>query len=234
MTAQTQPTQSQPLHSPLLDYAAARLAMVQSQIHPSGVVTEAVLDAYKSVPRELFVPAAKAGVCYKDEDLSVGRGRYLMEPMTHARMVEMADIKPDQTVLDVGGGSGYSAAILARLAKNVVALESDSESLRMAEQAWAKIGINNLIGIYGPLAEGCLKHAPYDVIIVNGAVSAIPAQLMQQLSPNGVLLCVLQEPNMAGAVVVAKKINENVEITPLFSAATPYLKEFAPTEDFKF
>ncbi len=217
-----------------MNYIQARESMVNSQIHTQGVVSEQVLHAYRTVPRELFVPSEKKGICYTDEDLCVG-DRYLLEPMIHSKMVEAANIKPNQVVLDVGGGTGYSAAILSHLAKTVVALESDAEALRHAEQAWGAVGITNLIGIYGDLANGCVKHAPYDVIFVNGAVAEIPEALVIQLAPNGVLICILHQQGKSGsAVMVNRTGNGKFSVRPLFGAATPYLKEFKPAESFRF
>lgn len=219
---------------PFTNFLQARESMVNSQIHTSGVVSDAVLEAYRTVPRELFVPADKKGICYTDEDLRIG-DRYLMEPMIHARMVEAAQIKPTDIILDVGGLTGYSAAILSKLGKTVMALESDAEALRAAEQAWGAIGTDNLVGIYGGFAEGCAKRAPYDVIFINGAVASIPQVYVDQLSPQGRLLCVLHEVGSAGSAVMVTKLPGNkFSARPLFGASTPYLNEFKPSETFRF
>ncbi len=217
-----------------MNYIQARESMVNSQIHTQGVVSERVLEAYRSIPRELFVPADKKGICYTDEDLCVGE-RYLMEPMIHSKMVEAANIKPNHVVLDIGGSTGYSAAILSRLAQNVIALESDAEALRHAEQAWGAIGANNLMGVYGTLEAGLPKRSPFDLIFINGAVADIPQDLVNQLAPEGVLICVWQPAGKSGsAVMVNKQPGGKFSVRPLFGAATPYLKEFKPAESFTF
>lgn len=221
-------------------FSQARQAMVDSQINPAGVTTEAVLQAYRTTPRELFVPAQQQGVCYTDNELPVGdTGRSLMEPMVHARLVEAAEIKPDDRVLDVGGLTGYSAAILARLCKSVVALEQEEWALRTAQQAWSTLALGNLIGILGPMADGCLKHGPYNVIIINGAMTAIPQALIDQLAPDGRLLGVLQPDNSpAGTAILATKLagegKANFSTRSLFNAAAPYLTGFGPKPRFVF
>src|SRR5688572_3721790 len=127
-----------------MNYAQSRINMVDSQIHTGGVVDEAILEAYRSVPRELFVRPGQEGIAYNDEDLPLGGGRYLMEPLIHARLMQAVLPRPVDTVLDIGGATGYSAAVLARLAGSVTALECSSELLAHAWDKWRAMGTRNI------------------------------------------------------------------------------------------
>src|SRR5579883_1628349 len=125
------------------DYAAARLNMVESQVRPNKVTDPRLLEALLEVPREGFVSEQLRGVAYVDEDVPLGGGRFLMEPMVFARLVQTAAVKPADTVLEVGCGTGYGAAVLARLAARVVTLESEPELGRQAEANLRRLGVSN-------------------------------------------------------------------------------------------
>ena len=144
----------------MTDYAAARRNMVLSQLEPTRVHDPRILDAMGAVPREAFVPKSLAGVAYVDEDLEVARGRYLMEPVVLARLIEALGIQEGDLVLDVGCCTGYSAAILARLAGTVVAVESDAELAAKAGDNLSKVGTDNVAIIEGPLPAGCWNPCP--------------------------------------------------------------------------
>src|SRR5262249_36377812 len=137
-----------------MDYAAARRNMVESQLRPNKVMDPALLDALASVPRELFVPAPLRGVAYVDDDIPLGRGRFLMEPMILGRLLELASVRPSDVALVVGGGGGYGAAVLARIAGRVVVLESERELAQQAGQTLQGLGVANAALVEGPLAEG--------------------------------------------------------------------------------
>jgi len=112
-----------------MDFSAARRNMVERQVRTNKVTDEAVLEALAQLPRERFVPESLSAVAYIDEDVPLGNGRYLMEPMVFARLVQAAQLQPGDRVLDLGCGCGYSTAILSRLANQVIALESDSSCM---------------------------------------------------------------------------------------------------------
>src|ERR687886_647850 len=133
----------------MIDYAAARLNMVESQIRPNKVVDLNVRQAFLDVPRELFVPEHLRGIAYIDEDVPLGGGRYLMEPMVLGRFLQFALIEPHETVLEVGAGTGYGAAVMSRLARGVVALESDPPLLARARTALRATGAANVTLVEG-------------------------------------------------------------------------------------
>jgi protein-L-isoaspartate(D-aspartate) O-methyltransferase len=216
------------------DYAAARRNMVDNQLRTNGVTDEGVLAAMAAVPRELFVPTPLKGVAYVDEDLSVGGGRHLMEPMVLGRLLQAADIRPSDIVLDIGCATGYSAAVVAKVAATVIALENDSALARNAAEILARLQIDNVIVVEDDLRAGCPHHAPYDVIVFQGAVSAISPVFAAQLAERGRLVAVVARPGSIGRATLALKTEGIVSHRELFDAATPPLPGFELAPAFRF
>ncbi|WP_235898961.1 protein-L-isoaspartate O-methyltransferase family protein [Iodidimonas gelatinilytica] len=218
---------------------AVRLAMIEGQIRPNRVSDERVLDAIRTVPREQFVPKFLRGVAYLDEDLEIAEGRYLMEPMVFARLVMAADIKPDDVVLDIGAATGYSTAVLSRLAETVVAVEEDADLAGKASTKLSEQGCDNAVVIEGKLVVGAPDHGPFDVIVINGAVETIADSLMAQLADHGRLVCVRQQDGVSRGVVFTKTsagdgAEKAVGARELFDAFTPVLPGFSKKETFRF
>jgi protein-L-isoaspartate(D-aspartate) O-methyltransferase len=165
------------------NFAAARHNMVESQVRPNGITDHRIIDAMAEVKREDFVPAERKTIAYLDEDVQLKGGRFLIEPMAFARMIHLALIKPTDRVLVVGAGTGYGAKVISMLAKSVVALESDSELAGLARGFLA--GAGNVQVVEGSLAAGHAAGAPYDVIIVEGRIAAVPESLFAQLANEG-------------------------------------------------
>src|SRR5215470_15865453 len=175
-----------------MDYALARHNMVESQIRTNKVTDPALLAAFDAVPREQFVPAALRSVAYVDEDIPIGKGRHLLEPMVLARLLQLAEIAPGDVVLDVGCATGYAAAIMARLAKRVVAFEQDGELRSAAERNLAALGAANVTLLEGALSEGAASHGPFAVILLEGCVETMPPALTGQLAEGGRLVGVIR------------------------------------------
>lgn len=186
----------------MADMSVQRRNMVESQVRPSDITDRRITRAMMAVPRELFVPARLAGLAYSDAPLSLENGRGLMAPRDFARLVQLADIGDSDRVLDVGSCGGYSAAVLARLAGEVVALDSDSSARAAAAKALEESGATNVSCVSGPLQAGWSARAPYDVIILQGAVEIIPQKLKDQLAPRGRLVAVVLENGIGRAVVL--------------------------------
>jgi len=157
--------------------------MVESQVRPNGITDHRIIDAMAQVKREDFVPAERKTIAYLDEDVQLKEGRFLIEPMAFARMIHLALIKPTDKVLVVGAGTGYGAKVIAMLAKSVVALESDPDLFGLARGFLA--GAGNAEVVEGSLAAGHAAGAPYDVIIVEGRIAAVPESLFAQLANEG-------------------------------------------------
>lgn len=180
----------------MTDFAAARENMVETQVRPNGVTDRRILDAMAVVPREEFVPEPCRPVAYMDEDVPLGsRGRYLMEAMSFARLLQLAEVRPEDRALIVGAGTGYGAAVLARLAAEVVALEVDHGLAALARRNLGHLP--HVKVVEGSLAEGCKSEAPFDVIVIEGRAGEVPRTLLGQLAPGGRLVAVVGETDVA-------------------------------------
>lgn len=218
----------------MLDYAAARHNMVESQIRANNVTDPAIVGAFDAVPRELFVPKQCRGFAYVDEDLRLEGDRYVMEPMVLARLLMMADIGRDDLVLHVGAGTGYGTAILARLACAVVALEEDASLAATATETLAGLGVENAVVVEGPLAGGHPKQAPYNVILVEGGVEEIPTALREQLADGGRLVTVVRAGPGLGKATLFTSSGGVFSGRAVFDAATPLLPGFVRHKGFVF
>ena len=215
------------------DFAAAREHMVNGQLLPNKLTDDAVIEAISDVPREEFLPKALRSVAYVDEDLPLANGRFLMEPMVFARLVQNANIQPDDAVLDVGCLTGSSSAVLARLSNVVMALESDEEMAAKATDLLVEKGADNAVVMTGDLAAGCPEQAPFDVIIIEGGVEEVPEALLDQLTPDGRLLAVELVDGVGVATLYT--CNEGVKgVRKLFDANIPALPGFERAVAFEF
>ena len=217
----------------MADFAGLRTKMVDGQVRTTDVTSLPLLDALLSVPREEFVPAARRSLAYIDEDLEIAPGRYLMEPSPFARLVQLAEIQPGDFVLDVGAGTGYSAAVLSRLAGSVVALEQDPALAARAQSVLSSLGYDTVAVVEGSLADGYPAQAPYDVILLEGAVESIPQALFSQLKDGGRLLAVEGHGN-SGVVRVYVKHGSSVSARRAFNAAVKPLPGFNNVPTFEF
>lgn len=216
-----------------MEHAEAVEAMIDGQLRPSEVNDPAILSAIRAVPRTLFVPKAKRGFAYVDEDIEVAPGRALMEPMVFGRLLVAAAVKPVDTVLDIGGATGYSAAVLAQLAESVVALENDAALAEAAEQRLASLDIVNVAVVTGELTAGVEKEAPFDVIYLAGAVDEVPAVILDQLAEGGRLVCV-QPASGVGRAQLYTRQTGSIGRRSLFDANIVALPGFQKATSFVF
>ena len=216
-----------------LDYGQARRTMVDTQVRPSDVTDYAVIDAMLWAPREMFVPEQRRALAYADENLRLPTGQVILSPRTFAKMLQVACIRRDDMVLDVGCALGYSSAVASRLAGAVIALESDPEMTRAATDGLAELGVENCAVLSASLAEGDPRHAPYDVILVNGGIQTTPERLRRQLKDGGRLV-VVRVTGVGGACTVTSRIGEAFGEQSMFDASAPVLKEFTAAEEFEF
>jgi protein-L-isoaspartate(D-aspartate) O-methyltransferase len=213
-------------------FAEARRHMVQSQLRPNQVTSDRVADAMDTVPREEFVPKELQSVAYLDEDLEVAPGRFVVEPRVFARLLQEADTKTTDVVLDIGVGTGYSSAVLGHLAQAVVAIEKDPELVQKASETLTRLECDNVAVVEGELAEGNKKQGPYNIIHINGAIDVVPQSLLDQLAEGGRLVCVLG--GNPGAATLFQRIGDRFYPRKLFDASVPYLKDLAQPAAFEF
>ena len=221
------------------DFAAARENMVNSQVRPTDVTDYALIDAMLDIPRERFVPSAKRFAAYIDEDLDISAAaegsspRYLLEPSPFAKLVQLASISPGETVLDVGCNTGYSTAVIARLCGSVIGIEEDTGLVSFATDALLDLGVDNAVVVEGRLRDGYPKEAPFDAIVIQGAVDEVPETLTSQLRDGGRLVAVVGR-GLSGRARLFVKEEGIVSSRPVFNAALPTLEGFTRDVGFVF
>ena len=215
----------------MTDFATRRRMMVDTQIRPADVTRFPVIDAFLRIPREAFVPEGMAEAAYVGENLDIGEGRVLLEPRTLAKLVDALVLGPSDLVLDIGCAQGYSAAILARLAGTVVAVESDADLAGEAEAALAAHGIDNAILVSGPLAEGAAMHGPYDAIVIEGGIEALPSGIEDQLAEGGRIGAIFMLGAL-GEARIGRKHEGRIVWRLAFNAAAPVLAGFEKQDSF--
>ena len=221
------------------DFSERRVKMVDGQVRTTDVTSAPLIDAMLSVPREAFVGAGQRDLAYIDEDIRISDGangggaRYLMEPSPLAKLLQLAEIDAGDMVLDVGCGTGYSAALLSRIARSVVALESDVALADAAKATLSSLGCNNVAVVNGPLPQGHAGGAPYNVIFVGGSVEEVPEALLNQLAEDGRLVAVEGRGN-SGVARLFFKAGGVVTGRRAFNAAIKPLPGFERMHAFQF
>ena len=206
------------------DFAARRLMMVDTQVRPNDVTKFPIIEAMLSIPREAFVPAGKEEAAYAGETIALGKDRWLLEARNFAKMLDALNIQPNDLVLDVAGGLGYSTAVIARMAEAVVLLETE-DYVAQAEANLAAQSVDNAAVIAGDLAQGAAKHGPYDAMVFEAAVEEIPQVILDQLKEGGRVIAIFQTGAL-GVVRLGVKREGVVYWRDSFNAAAPVLAAF--------
>lgn len=215
------------------DYAAQREAMVDGQVRPADVTKYPVIAAMRAVPRELYVPADQRSLAYMGDDLPLAPGRVLLAPRTFAKMLDAVEPGPTDLVLDIGAGYGYSAAVMARMAQAVVALEEDPAMAAEAERLMTEEQVDNAIVVTGALAHGAPQHGPYDVIVLQGAAMRLPDAIADQLKTGGRIAAPFAE-DAPGTVRIGHKTAQGISWRFGFNAGAPVLPGFEAEAAFEF
>ncbi len=217
----------------MIDFTAAREAMVDSQVRPSDVTAYPIIAAMLAVPREDFVPETFRSVAYLGEHIPLAPGRVLLDPRVFAKLLDALDVTRRDLVLDVGCGLGYSTAVIARIAEAVIALEEDAGLAADAEARIAAHSVDNAMVQTGPLTGGVAKHGPYDAILVEGGVEMVPDALTGQLKEGGRIVAIFGDGHKGQARIGLKSGTRMVWRT-VFDAAAPVLRGFALSKEFEF
>jgi protein-L-isoaspartate(D-aspartate) O-methyltransferase len=217
----------------MTDFSKRRTMMVDTQVRPSDVTKFPIIDAMLNVAREDFVPTAKREAAYMGENLVLGQGRVLLEPRTLAKMLDALAIGGDELVLDVGCATGYSTAVIARMAQAVVAVEQDESMAHEAQDALMAAGADNAVVHEGPLVDGAAQHGPYDVIVLQGGVADVPAALTDQLKEGGRIAALFMD-GVVGEVRLGTKRAGQISWRLAFNATAPMLPGFEKDMNFSF
>lgn len=223
----------------MVDTRLQRINMVESQVRPNDVTDRRITRAMLEVPREAFVPSAMKPLAYMEGEVEMAPARdglprrMLLAPRTFAQMVQLAELEPSAVVLDIGCGLGYSAAVLARIAETVVALESDPVLAEEAARAIEAQSLDNVAVVTGELDVGYPSEGPYDAILIEGAVADVPAHLLDQLKDGGRLVAVIADQPV-GHLTVWRRHGEAYDRRVAFTAGAPRLPGFARRAEFVF
>lgn len=215
----------------MTDFATRRVMMVDTQVRPSDVTKFPIIEAMLSIPREVFVPEERREAAYVGENLSIAPGRVVLEARTLAKLLDALDVQPGELVLDLGCGLGYSAAVIARLADAVVALEEDEALAAEAQRRLSAEGVDNAAVVVGSLAAGDARHAPFDVITIEGGVEVMPQAILDQLKEGGRIGAIFMEGAL-GVARIGYKIDGVVTWRQAFNATAPVLPGFAAARGF--
>jgi protein-L-isoaspartate(D-aspartate) O-methyltransferase len=199
--------------------------MVDTQVRTADVTEFPIIDAMLNIPREAFVPRDRIEAAYSSEPVPLGGDRVVLDPRCFAKMLEALDLTNRDLVLDVGAGLGYSAAVIARIAEAVVALEDDGTRVSEAQSLLGEHDADNVIVVEGPLPDGCAEHGPYDAIVVEGGIEVLPDALSDQLKEGGRIACLFMEGPL-GTVRVGYKLDGRINWRYAFNAGAPVMDGF--------
>jgi protein-L-isoaspartate(D-aspartate) O-methyltransferase len=216
---------------PMTDFAARRVMMVDTQVRPSDVTKFPIIAAMLATPREAFVPTALRETAYMGEPLHIGEGRVMLDARVLAKLLDALDIQPNELVMDIGCGYGYSSAIIARLSEAVIAIESNEAMAAEAQKRLVAEQADNVAVIAGPLAAGNAKNAPFDVIVLQGGVEQVPEPLLAQLKDGGRIAAIFMQGPL-GVAKIGYKSDTVVTWRFAFNAAMPVLDGFGKVAEF--
>jgi protein-L-isoaspartate(D-aspartate) O-methyltransferase len=216
-----------------MDFAQARDLMVESQVRPNDVTDARILHAMRTLPRERFVPAQRRSLAYADMEVEVAPGRTLMRPRDLSKMLQALGPQPHERALELAGGTGYGAAILARCCKDVIAHDADPNLSFAAQAALESCGLANAKTVSDPTVSGWADDAPYDVILLNGSAEIVPDAWLEQLAPNG-RLGVVVRAGAAGSARIYTKSGEVAAYRVAFDAAPPVVSGLEKPPAFVF
>jgi len=219
----------------MVNFAVQRENMVESQVRPADIVDRRIIRAMLETPRELFVPEDVRSLASMERDLPISetQERFVMAPSVHAKLIQFLELEDHAVVLDVGCGTGYGSAIMARLAQTVVGLECDPEIAERATRTLSGLGVDNVVVVVGSLTAGWPGEGPYDAILLNGSVPEVPSVLLEQLKDGGRLAAIEAEGSLSRARIWQRS-GKNVSARTVFDAAARPLPGFERKPQFVF
>lgn len=215
------------------DFATARRSMVNSQVRVNDVTDYRIQDAMLDLPRERFLPRSKQAKAYSDTEVEITDGRFLICARDMSKLIQVADIKSDDLVLDIACGRGYSTAVLSRLCETVVGLESDEGLVDCATETLSELSADNAVVVKGSLTDGVPDQGPFNVIVIAGAVDEVPAKLFDQLDEGGRLVTFIRKGD-AGEATVFTKSGHSVGNRAIFDGTPTLVPGFEKSAGFVF
>ena len=215
----------------MTDFTTLRTTMVDTQIRPADITKFPIIDAMLKVRREMFVPDQMRQTAYTDSIVYLGGDRIVLDPRSFGKMLDAVNIQGDELVLDIGSGLGYSAAVIGKVCEAVVALEEDDDMASNSETILATEGCLNVAVLQGTLSEGAAKHAPFDVIVIEGAVEEISDELVTQLADGGRIAAIFSQRSQ-GVLRVGYKTQGKISWRFVCNAYAPVLAGFHKTQSF--
>ncbi len=217
-----------------MDFGVARENMIECQLRTNKITDSRILGAMSTLPRERFVPRDREEMAYADMDIPCGEGRCLMAAMASGRLIQEAGIKSNDEVLCIGASTGYSVAVMAKLASSVIALESNKACVEKAGMLLSELKLDNAVVVEGPLTRGWETESPYNVIFIDGMVSEIPNAVFEQLADGGRLVAIVDSGNGIGCATLYVKLSGNVSSRGIFDITVGKLSDFDKKQEFVF
>ncbi len=207
--------------------------MIEGQIKHIGGMKENIINAFNEIRRDDFVPQELKGNSYIEKNLFLKSDRFILKENLIAKIISALDISNNENVLIIGSSTGYSSAIISRLAETVISIEEDQELLNFSEEAIKKNGIDNVVFINNSMIEGCSEQGPFNAIIIEGSIDEVPLKILDQLDFNGRLIAMINDQEVSKVIQYQKKNNAFTERF-LFSCSAPKLKSFDKRKSFSF
>jgi protein-L-isoaspartate(D-aspartate) O-methyltransferase len=194
----------------MTEFTREREAMVERQLKRRGIDAQPILDAFRAVPREVFVGEEHAHLAYGDHPLPIAAGQTISQPYIVGLMIQAAEIGRGDVVLEVGAGSGYAAAVISRIARKVIGIERVPELVRSARERLQRLGFDNVAIVAGDGTCGWPAEAPYDAILAAASGSHVPRPLIEQLAPGGRIVMPLGDPRSVQELVKVTKQEDGI------------------------
>ena len=216
-----------------MDSHSLNKKMVEGQIKPIGGMQKNILDAFNSINRDDFVPKNLKGNSFSERNLFLKRDRFVLKANLIAKIISVLNISNEENVLVIGSSTGYSSAVISRIAETVISIEEDKELLVFSEEAVKKNGIDNIVFINNAMIEGCPEQGPFNAIIIEGAIDEVPLKILNQLEHNGRLIAMVNNNGISNVIEYQKK-NDTFTDRFIFSCSAPKLKSFDKRKSFSF
>ena len=207
--------------------------MIDGQVKPLSNIEPSILEALYNIDRKDYIPENFRDFSYSEKNVYIGNGRYLPKPAITAKLLSALKVETLETVLIIGSGTGYSAAITSKIAETVICIEEDQDLITFSESIASSNSMNNIVFIKNKLSKGYIDQGPYSCILIEGGVEEVPNIILDQIAEGGKLVTVIMQNDTGSAIKYSRKNNQIISQF-LFSIEAPLLKSFEKAKKFKF